>query len=109
MLAGYTNRVELVLGINLIFLNSSIENLLIGVIDVTVGVHELNNHVLRNNGLGRKILGDDVVNRADRLTCNTHINLCDGRLELLLQTIDNVGQTLSSLVDVVNNTLADER
>ena len=57
----------------------------------------------------RQVFGHHVLDTADRLSANTYIYLNNFGLELCLQLLDDVGQTLSGFVNVIDVPLADKR
>ena len=105
----YAHRIELELGTHLILLYSRIENLLILIGHVTIGIHQFDDHVLSDDSLAGQILGNHILDTPYRLSANTYIDLSDFRFELSLQFLDDAGQALSGLVDIVDHTLSDER
>ena len=64
-LALDADRVDLVLRVNLVLLDGGIENFLVGIRHVAVGVHQFNHHVLGHLGLHCHVLGDDIAHAAD--------------------------------------------
>ena len=78
------HRVDLVLGVDLVFLDGCIEDLLILIFHVAVGVHEFDHHVLGDDGLCRQVLTDHIPDTANRLSAYTDIHLGDFRLQLVL-------------------------
>ena len=102
------NGVDLKLRTHLVFLYGSIENLLIRIGHVTVGIHQFNHHILCDNGLVGEILANDIPDAADGLSANADIHLRDFSLELYFQLLDNAGEALCGLVNVIDHTLADK-
>ena len=70
-----THGIQLVLVVHLILLGGCIQNLLILIAHVTVCIHQLIHHLLCDDGVGSKILDDDVFDASYRLTSDTHIDL----------------------------------
>ena len=103
-----THRIHLQLRINTILLLGNIQNLLVRIIKSPVCIHQFNNHLLCDNTITREIFHNSVLDTANRLATDTHEYLSDTCLQLCFQFLDDRCQTLSSLVNVVNNTLADE-
>ena len=100
--------VDLELRAHLVFLYGSVENLLIWVGHVTVGVHQFDDHILCDNALVGEILANDVPDAADGLSANADIHLSDFSLELCFQLLDDAGEALCGLVDVIDHTLTDK-
>ena len=109
MVALYAYRVNLILVVYLVFLSCCIQNLLIRICHVSVDVHELVNHILRNDGSSWQILYDYILETSDGSASHTHIHLGDVLLENVLQLLDDVDEALPRLVDVIDNTLSDAR
>ena len=103
----YTYGIELVLVVYLIFLGDSIENLLFGVVHIAIVIHELIDHVVGDDGIGRQIPVDNIADAADGLTADAHIDMSYLTLELVFELRDDVGKTLGCLVNVVDNALTD--
>ena len=102
------NGVDLELGTHLIFLYGSIENFLIRIGHVTVGVHQFNHHILCDNALVGEIFANDIPDTADGLSANADIHLSDFSLELCFQLLDNAGEALCGLVNVIDHPLTDK-
>ena len=109
MVALYAYRIYLILVVYLVFLGCCIQNLLVWIRHVAVDVHELVDHVLRDDGSSRQILHDDVFQTSDRSAAYTHVYLGDVLLENILQLLDDADEALPRLVDVIDNTLSDAR
>ena len=77
-------RIELVLRVDLVFLNGSIKDFLILIFHVAVGVHELNDHVLCDTCVRRQIFGNNISDTADGLSANANVYLENLCLELVL-------------------------
>ena len=103
------NRVNLILRIDLILLNGSVQNLLVGIGHAAVVIHEFHDHVLSDEGFAGQVLSNDIADRANRLTTYTNIHLSDGGLQLFLQLRDDTGQTLGGLVNVIDYTFTDKQ
>ena len=103
------NRVELILAVYLIFLYSGIEDFLIWILHITVGIHEFDNHILCDNGFCWQILCYYIPYTTNRLSAYTYIHLSDLSLKLVFQLLDDAGEALSGFVDIVNDTFADKR
>ena len=104
----YAHGVELILRVNLVLLHGGVEYLLVLIAHVAVGVHQLNDHLLSDAGLGGQVFGDDVAHTSDGLPAHADIDLRDLRLELVLQFLDDVSQALGRLVDVIHIAFTDE-
>ena len=94
--------------VHTVFLLGDVEDLLVRIVEVPIGIHQFDNHLLCDDGVGRKVAPDGVAHRAQGLSANADKDLNDACLQLRLQLLDDVLQALSRLVDVENDTLADE-
>ena len=55
------NRVGLKLRVNLILLDCHVNELLIRILHIAVGIHQFNDHLLCYKRVGRQVTGDDVT------------------------------------------------
>ena len=109
MAALYAYRVNLVLVVYLVFLCCSVKNFLIWISHVAVDVHQLINHILRDDRCAWQIFHDDVLEASDRSASNTHVNLSNILFEEVLQLLDDASEALACFIDVIDNTLSDTR
>ena len=103
------HRIHLQIGVHTILLLGHVENLLVGIVQTPVAIHQFDHHLLGDNGIGRQVLDNGILDAADRLATHANKDLRDARMQLCLHLLDNRREALSRLVNVVNNTLADER
>ena len=106
---GNAHGVELKLGVDAILLFGNVDDLLVGILHVTVLVHEFAHHLLSNLGIGGQVDDLGVAHAAHRLSAHAYEDLADVGLELPLELLDNGGEALGCLVDVVDHALAYER
>ena len=109
MAALYAYRVNLVLVVYLVFLCCSVKNFLVWISHVAVDVHQLINHILRDDRCAWQIFHDDVLEASDRSASYTHVNLGNILFEEVLQLLDDASEALACFVDVIDNTLSDTR
>lgn len=102
----YTNRIQLVLCIHPIFLYGRVQYLLLWIGHGPVDVHDFIDHVLRYYRSVREVLDNDILDATDGLAAYTYIYLSDLMLENGLEPLDDIGQALSRLVQVVDDSLA---
>ena len=71
----YAHGVELVLVVDFVLLCGGIENLQLWVLHAAIGIHQLVDHVLRDDGVVGQVYHVGVFHATDRLSSNAHIYL----------------------------------
>ena len=107
--ALYADRVLLILRVDLVFLYGGVDNLLVRIVGVAVGIDQFVNHGVGHDSTCRQILRNHIAHATNRLSANANVHLLDLCLQLSFQFPDDALQALGCLVDVVNHSLADER
>ena len=99
--------VELILVVDLVFLCCGIEDFLLRIRHIAVGIHEFVDHLGRDNGLVAQFLDNHIAHAAYGLASHSHVDVCYLALQLVFQLGYYIGKTLACLIDVIHDSLTD--
>ena len=101
------HRINLILLVDLILLDDSVENFLLRITHTPIGIHKFIDNLAGNHSLLGIFLDYDIADTAYGLASNANIHLRYLTLELRLELVYNVSNTLTGLGNVIDDSLAD--
>ena len=107
MTAFHTDGIERELFVDFIFLHGCIENFLLWICHIAIGIHEFIYHITRYDCFSWEIFHNHILDATNRLSAYAYINVGYFVFELFFQFADDCRETLCRFIDVINHSFPD--